>query len=315
MTTRKILVCTADRAERGLLDPVITELKKQEDAETEWCELDSHESPNLTIVRFMLRIEDFHPDIIVVPTDRNEMVYIAAYAFHNRYVVAHFHAGNNLTNHPDDLNRRAISLFSHLMLCNMPEHKENLIRQGEEPWRIHIVGSTAFDIPLNDSVTPKEPFDLIILHPDPTSKENTERDLRDTLRLMKDSFATRFIWIGPNHDKNYEVITDFLTEQKSRLATEGSEQWYFGSALTIYDSLPRPQFLSLLKHCHAAIGNSSSFYYELSVLNPQAQRFQIGARNKGLIIPKTEVGGSKRIAELLASIELTEQLRNKKLTT
>lgn len=315
---RKLLLCSADRAERGLLDPVMVELKRRVDVQAEWCELDSHSNPYQIINDFAVRLLKMHaspPDIIVVPTDRNEMVYVAAYAFHKGYIVAHFHAGNSPANHPDDINRRAISCFSHIILCNMKEHKENLIRQGEEEWRIHVVGSTAFDnIEYDDSLTPKEPFDLVILHPNPTSEGKTLSDLEHTFSRTKHS--KKVIWIYPNHDKNHEVIEAFLDNNDHQFIVDGVSPVVLAHyrAILKYKNLPRSQFLSLLKNCARAIGNSSSFYYELPVVNPKAKIIQIGERNKSLIVPPTKTGGARRIADILATITIDDNLRNKRLT-
>jgi GDP/UDP-N,N'-diacetylbacillosamine 2-epimerase (hydrolysing) len=298
---RKILVVTADRAEHGLLTPVMKELEQREDIEAKWCYLSSKHYEAQNIIAFHNDLITFNPDIVLIPCDRKEMVGPAALAFHEGYVVAHFHAGSNNTNHPDDFNRRAISLFSHIMLCNMHEHKENLVRQGEEVWRIHVVNSTAFDhIEFDDVITPKEPFDLAILHPNPESKEKTYEDVEDMWHELRHSPYT--VWIYPNHDRNYEIIENFLNP------FDGTEL----QPVKTYKNLPRRQYLSLLKNCTRAIGNSSSFYYELPIINSKAQFIPIGERNKGLVVPETKVGGSKRIAEILATIELSDRLVNKK---
>lgn len=302
---RRLLLVSADRAEHGLLSPISDELSRRDDVLADWCILDSHADPVTNLITYREKLEVFNPDMILLPTDRNEIIYAAAYSFHKGFVNVHFHAGNLETwAHPDDVNRRAISLYSHILLCNMPEHRENLIKQGEDPERIFVTGSTAFDgIEYDDSVTPKEPFDLVVLHPDPTSAKKTMEDLDAAMRKLKQPA----IWIYPNHDTNYEIIEEKLVwwADVTRSAV------YKG--LFIYKNLPRPQFLSLLKNCTRMVGNSSSFAYEGSVLNPKAKLIQIGERNKGLIVPKTETGGSRRIAELLASIVLDDKLRNKRM--
>lgn len=316
MMERRILVLTADRAERGLLEPVMKELQMRDDVEAKWGEFwNSYSEASTNIKDFDELLYSFHPDIVMIPTDRSEMVYIAAHAFHRNFVLAHFHAGNNPAHHPDDINRKVISSFSHIMFANMDQHKRNLIYQGEEAWRIHVVGSTAFDhIDYDSSVTPKKPFAVIILHPIPTSKEETIIDLESIKRILGlvggcggalDGCRAcltipveQFIWIYPNNDNNNDLI-------KNELAALSH------SKITTYKNLPKGQYMDLLSKCAVAIGNSSSFYYELPVVNPKAEFIPIGERNKGLVVPPTTVGGSKRIAEILATIPLTEKLRKK----
>lgn len=301
---RKIMLVTADRAERGLQEPILLELCDM-NTKARWCQLNSHARHQTNLTKFEDEVCGFQPDIVMVPTDRNEMVYIAAHAFHMGLIVAHFHAGNNPTNHPDDLNRRAISCFSHILFCNMKEHRDNLIRQGEEPKRIHVVGSTAFDnLQLDDAVTPKDPFDLVILHPNPLSRELTEKDLVETMRTIEQSHHV--VWIYPNHDIHYDVIQQFLDSCTDRRIIK-------------YTNLPRAQYFSLLKNCRRAVGNSSSFYYEMPILDADCchtanKLIQIGERNKGLIVPETVKGGAKRIANILATIPINDELRRKRLT-
>lgn len=291
------MVVSADRAEYGLQEPIVAELKRIETIEVAWCLLDSQAIPEDNLAKFRSELEVFTPDIVVVPTDRTEITYISAFAFHNGYIVAHFHAGNNPTNHPDDINRRVISCFSHILFANMSEHRQNLIKQGEEDWRVHVVGSTAFDdVIFDDTITPQESFDLVILHPDPQSAEKTKHDLEATIATISNS--TCVIWIYPNHDKNYEIIEEYLDNSPSETMIK-------------YQNLPRNQYFSLLKNCSKAIGNSSSFYYEMPVLDKREKLIQIGDRNKGLIVPETTTGGSKRIAKILANIELTDKLKEK----
>jgi UDP-N-acetylglucosamine 2-epimerase len=185
---RKILVVTADRSEHGLLVSVFEELSKRKDVIVQWCILDSREDASVNLLIFSEKLEDFKPQIILLPCDRNEMVYPAAYAFQNGFVNFHYHAGNFSSSHPDDFNRRAISLYSHIMLCNWEEHKDHLIKQGEEESRIFVVGSTAFDnIEFDYSKVPEEPFDLVVLHPTPNSEAETKHDLMETLRTINAS--------------------------------------------------------------------------------------------------------------------------------
>uniref|UniRef100_A0A6M3J3P8 Putative UDP-N-acetylglucosamine 2-epimerase n=1 Tax=viral metagenome TaxID=1070528 RepID=A0A6M3J3P8_9ZZZZ len=280
------------------------ELQMRDDVEADWFEVTMNlSSPSICLAlgRFSHYLDVVKPNIIVTPCDRFEMVYLAAYAFHTGYFIFHLHAGNNLSNHMDDLNRRVISAFSHVMFANMPEHKENLIRQGEEAWRIRVVGSTAFDVGYDYSVVPGEPFSLVILHPDLVSSFNTDIDIGKTVDAILETEKTvkTTIWIYPNHDKNFELIEQHLAKVKPN-------KRFFK-----YENLPREQYMALLNKCAVAIGNSSSFYYELPVVNPKARLIQIGERNRGLVVPKTVTGGSRRIATILATISLNEKLYKK----
>lgn len=306
---RKILLLSADRAEKGLIEPVMTELAEYKpDVEAQWC-IFEQKRPDEVITQFGSMLFEFSPDIVLVPTDRYEMVYAAAYAFHNNRIVAHFHAGN-VDGYPDEMNRRAISCFSHIMFCNTARDKENLVRMGEEDWRIYVVGSTAFDhIDIDTSLCPALPYDLVVLHPDPTSKKQTLADMEAVLINLKKEASPCIIWLGPNKDLNHEVILDILKEYSFSMSPEQIKQYGYK---IILQNLPREQYLGLLKQCRRAIGNSSSFVYELSYLNPEAQVIQIGFRNKDRERPEAIVpGGSRKIASILAQIDLNSVRRKR----
>lgn len=302
-TPRRILICTADRAEKGLIEPIYKALSEKETVITKICVLDSRTSPTVNLPLLANNLLEFNPDIILVPCDRNEMTYATAYCFHQGYVVAHFHAGNNPSNHPDDINRRVISCFSHILLCHSEQHRYNLVNEGEEAWRCHVVGSTAFDrVELDDSVTPSCPFNLVVLHPNPESFEKTSQDLEETRRWVTES-NIKTIWIAPNPDKYNEVILNSFNQH---------DEVYYG--IKFLNKVEHSQFLSLLKNCAHAVGNSSSFYYELPRLCSNSKVVQIGERNKGLIVPEAILGASDRIADLLSTIEINDDLRFKRLT-
>jgi UDP-N-acetylglucosamine 2-epimerase len=198
--------------------------------------------------------------------------------------------------HQDEMNRRAISAFSHILLCNTVEDRDNLIRLGEEEFRIFVVGSTAFDyIKINERLCPAEPYDLVLLHPEDTV-EDIEQDLHELLAYLKS--CERFVvWLPPNHDRHSDIIL-------RRMANTGK-------SLTEYASLNRPCFLGLLKNCVNFVGNSSAMQYEAPFF--KVKTVHIGRRNRDRPIITVQVGGSVRIANILRDIPLTDELRHKKL--
>ena len=303
--SRRILIVTANRAETGLLEPVMTELRARSDVEAEWCFVRNNTWESIIDCRN--KADSFEPDIVLVPCDRMEIVYVAAYAYHHNYIVAHFHAGDYGADHPDDLNRRAISCFSHIMLCNEAKSQTALWRAGEERWRTFLVGSTAFDhINIDESHCPTVPYDLVILHPDPVSIEATQKDCQKVAEVLWGSRQPKnyVVWLAPNKDTNHEIIEKFASLTRSR-----------GIGFTYHpENIARPRFLGLLKNAQRCVGNSSSFIYEKSYLNKTSEVIMVGHRNSEKE-PLTDVqtGGSKKIAEILATIPLDERLRRKRL--
>jgi UDP-N-acetylglucosamine 2-epimerase len=314
---RHILIATASRAERGLLEPIATELHRRGDVEVQWFEFEYDTDHPSSVIRQLERyLINLHPDIVLVPCDRFEMTYVAAFAFHHGHIVAHFHAGDLGTGISDEINRYVISMFSHILFCNSDESRRNLLALGFEPHRIYVVGSTAMDhVDVDESLIPNEAFDLVLLHPDPTSMKATMEDLVATLAKVGLT-SNPVIWLKPNKDPYHEVIEEFLWQVSNSLV-KGDTKWhdplFRKRRLKVYDDLPRAQFLGLLKRCSRAIGNSSAFTYELPFLNPNADVLHIGQRNIQRTPPSGETGGSKRIAEVLATIPIDDALRRKQV--
>jgi len=306
---RKVIIVSASRAEKGLLKPVMNELQNRQEAigdiQPIWYEFNCEDFPHKMLRDWEAFLKNYSQSntMILFPTDRPEMTYLASYAFNNGFLICHFHAGDFGSEHPDEMNRRAISCFSHILFCNDLSSQTALWRLGEERWRTFCVGSTAFDfLEIDESWCPSFDYDLVLLHPDPISEEATRKDVKAAFETVKDS-GRAVVWLAPNHDRHYEVIVDFVKSQFSK-----DKLWAY------YTNLPRSQFLGLLKNCQCCVGNSSSFTYELPYINPKAKLIKIGLRNKDRNQPsKIAIGGSKKIAEILATIPLDDKLRRKRL--
>lgn len=291
---RKVWIATAHRSERGLLNPVIRRAKKHPKLEVTVYEVDPNKPVSKIAEDFEKRLEFEKPDIIVIPCDRLEMLPIAIIAYYNNIVIAHFHAGDLGDGVHGEAARFAISRFAHIMFCNSLESVMNLWKVGEERWRIFHVGSTAFDdVELDDSIVPNQPFDLVLLHPDTVSKEGTRRDVKRVFKIL-DKYT---IVLYPDRGLYYEEIVEEI--QKHRNDPD----------VKIIKELPRPQFLALLKNCERFIGNSSAIQYEAPFFGTKT--VHIGERNR--YRPKIEVklGGSDKICEVLANIEINEKLLRK----
>lgn len=304
--TRKIVVVSASRAEKGLLNPVYLELAARMDVEVSWYEFDCEDPVHEFLEAWAHFVKEYEPTIILCPTDRPEMVYIAAYSFHNNIICSHFHAGD-IGGFPDEMNRRAISCFSHVMFCNDAGSQTALWRLGEERWRTFCVGSTVLDhITPDESLCPEESYDLVLLHPDPVSVEATKKDCKEALRAIQEPFV---VWFYPNKDRNHELIEQVIHGVAGSV-TKGVGEI---KELLKIDNCSRPQFLGLLKNAQQCIGNSSSFTLEIPFLNSNTKVIKIGLRNLNRNPPNTKVGASKRIAEILATLSLDDKLRRKRL--
>lgn len=119
------------------------------------------------------------PDVLFVQGDTTTAMACAICAFHSKIKVAHIEAG--LRSHdlydpfPEEMNRRLIDVLSTHLFAPTRKAKENLIKEGVEEERIHVVGNTVvdalnmirekFDLSnVRSHIVPFEKYILLTLH-------------------------------------------------------------------------------------------------------------------------------------------------------
>lgn len=90
-------------------------------------------------------LERLNCDIVVVLGDRIEAFAGACAAAVGRRVVAHIHGGDRAAGDVDESLRNAISRLAHVHLVASKDAGDRLRRMGEEPRRIHRVGAPGLD--------------------------------------------------------------------------------------------------------------------------------------------------------------------------
>jgi GDP/UDP-N,N'-diacetylbacillosamine 2-epimerase (hydrolysing) len=242
---------------------------------------------------FTLEITRINPDIVVVLGDRLEPLAATLSAALLKTPIAHIHGGDQTQSGLiDNSIRHSITRFANIHFVAIDEHKERLLKMGEEPWRIHVVGSMGLDtIMERDSVSLAEiskriGFDLdnqsilVLFHPTVNENEGGRqmREITKALRKLK----MKTIILYPNNDPgNQEIITEI--EKLSGL-----------SYIKIIRSLPHDDFVDLMKHVAVMVGNSSSGIIEAASVKLPAvnigSRQESRSRSENIInvIPKTE---------------------------
>jgi UDP-N-acetylglucosamine 2-epimerase len=123
---------------------------------------------------------------------------------------------------------------------------------------IHIVGNVYLDnLEFDDCKVPNYPYNLVLYNP-PTRHgvEEVEKELKQVKEIVT-KFKIDYLWIEPNGDLYSDSVTPYVT----------------------HFNFPRPQFLSLMKHCEHFITNSSCQYFEAKQLLKPEQIISIGRRN------------------------------------
>lgn len=229
------------------------------------------------ILKFIDKIKYIKPDIILILGDRAEMLATAIIGAYLMIPVAHIHGGD-VTSTVDEITRHAITKLSHIHLTATQEAAERIIKMGESPWRVYIVGAPGLDSILNEKLFPKKeiskrynldlskPILLVIQHAVTAEIKNTQKQMIETLEAVRE-LSYQSIVIYPNADAGGRKIIE---------AIERYRKYPF---IQIYNNIPHKDYLSLMKVVSVMIGNSSSAIIEapsfhLPVVN-------IGIRQEG----------------------------------
>ena len=180
---KKIAVVTGSRAEYGILEPLLQRIMESHDMELslivtglhllheygltiedikkdgipiestiEMYEAsdDSHLyfgfALGRAITKFTSELSRINPDIVVVLGDRLEPFAATLAAALLNIPIAHIHGGDNTESGLiDNSIRHSISRFANIHFVAIDEHRNRLLKMGEESWRIHVVGSMGLD--------------------------------------------------------------------------------------------------------------------------------------------------------------------------
>ncbi len=298
------------------------------------------------ITKLVKAVSDIQPDILLIFGDRPEMLGASIVGAYLTIPVAHIHGGD-LSSTVDGQVRHAITKLSHIHFPATKKSADRILRMGEEAWRVHQVGSPAIDTILNATLLDRErlatkydldfaePFLLVVQHPVTIECDDAARQIKETLEAVSD-LKKQAIIVYSNADVGGRSMIDLIRAYENNLL------------FRIFQSLPRIEYLSLLKHASVIVGNSSSGLIEapsfrvpcVNIGTRQDERERtanvIDARynkqdittaiNKALYdsqfleqVQKSESpygdgSSSKRITHVLSAVRIDEKLLSKQMT-
>ena len=213
----------------------------------------------LSVIKIADALKNAKPDIILLLGDRGEALAGALVGAHLNIPVIHIHGGDQGDNagHIDDSTRHAITKFSHLHFVATKQSAERIVKMGEEKWRVHFVGSPALDdifsVKLHSKkylekkykINLKKPLIIALQHSVPMQAKIAAKQMKETLEALKE-IGVNTVLIYPNSDVGGRSMIKVIKEYENC------------DFLKIYKSLPRIDYLSLMKYAGAIVGNSSS---------------------------------------------------------
>ena len=298
---------------------------------------------------FMLSFTDImagkSPDIILLAGDRGEQLVAALVGAHLNIPVAHIQAGE-LSGNIDGMSRHAIGRFAHIHFAANEDAANRLIRSGEEPFRVHMVGAPQLDefvngnIALSETIAErfsldlKKPVALVVQHPVTEQAAYAEQQMNATMQAMV-SIGLQTVVIYPNNDAGSMAIQKCIKQNRH-------------VNIRVERNVSREVYAGLMKCSSVIVGNSSSGILEapsfglpaINIGRRQEGRFQgknvINVKDHNAIEIETAIRkalskdfkdfllgmdnpygdghSSERILDILETIHINEKLLFKKIT-
>jgi len=227
--------------------------------------------------RFMFEItnelEKIKPDIVLSGFDIGANFAVTVAAAHMNIPVAHIQGGE-ITGSIDESLRHAMSKFAHIHFPATELSKKRLIKMGENPKNIYVVGCPSIDALLETPEIKKEqlekkfnvnfsqPVILMIQHSVTTENIDSKKQIEETLEALK-KLNVQTIIILPNNDAGYSSIIKKIKSSK----------------FNYYPTLSLDNYVNLLKNISVLIGNSSSGIHEAATFKLPV--VDIGTRQQG----------------------------------
>ncbi|WP_428939214.1 UDP-N-acetylglucosamine 2-epimerase [Fontivita pretiosa] len=210
-------------------------------------------------------------DVVLVVGDRVEAFAAAAAGHVGGRIVAHVHGGDRAPGIVDDSLRHAITKLAHIHFPATRQSAARILRLGEDPRRVHVVGSPGIEAIREDAradhhLRPRR-FALLVLHPAQADQALEAIRAELVLDCVTRIGFDRVVIVYPNNDPGSQGIAR-VWDRHAR-----------DPRLVLHRNLPRASFLGLLRDAAVLVGNSSSGIIEAGSFGTPV--VDIGPRQKG----------------------------------
>ncbi|MBA4804671.1 MAG: UDP-N-acetylglucosamine 2-epimerase (hydrolyzing) [Brevundimonas sp.] len=243
-------------------------------------------------------LEALRPDLVIVLGDRFEiMVAVQAAMIHN-VPVAHLAGGDTTEGAFDEGIRHAITKMAHVHLTTNSQSAHRVAQMGEDPARIHVVGSPALDHLKRARLMDQDELErslgaplgarnlLVTFHPVTLEPDYGMGQFEALLEALDGLDRNVVKWFTrPNADPGNVALNARLDHW-----AEGRED------VQVHTSLGQARYLALLSRVDAMVGNSSSGLYEAPSLGTAT--VNIGNRQAGRLAADSVINAAPVAAEI-----------------
>ena len=243
-------------------------------------------STGLGLLELPTAFERLQPDVVITVGDRFETMATALAATYMNIPLAHT-MGGEVSGNIDESIRHAVTKFAHVHFPASKGAAERIVRLGEDPDCVHLVGcprmdlvaevlrdggdglSELFELGVGGRFSLDEPFLILSQHPVTTEYGEGKEQIQETLKAVEE-LGIPAVGLWPNADAGSEHIA------------AGIRQWrefHDDSKLHFFKNLPSDDYIRLMAKTAALVGNSSSAIREGAFIGTPA--VNIGPRQEG----------------------------------
>lgn len=239
-------------------------------------------SIGLGVVGMSDAFEQLRPDVVVLLGDRFEILAAAQACLVHNIPVAHIAGGDTTEGAFDESIRHAITKMSHLHLVTNELSARRLRQLGEDPKRIHVVGSPGLDHLKRSALLDRQAIEaalgaklgsrnlLVTFHPVTLATSNGIEQFTELLAALDSLDPRMILWFTrPNADAGGRAMAAALDTWAAQRPDR----------VHVYASLGQLRYLSLMAQVDAVVGNSSSGLYEAPSF--RVATVDIGERQRG----------------------------------
>jgi UDP-hydrolysing UDP-N-acetyl-D-glucosamine 2-epimerase len=223
-------------------------------------------STGLGLLELPTLFEQLAPDVVLTVGDRFETMATTLAAAYMNIPVAHT-MGGEVSGTIDESIRHAVTKFAHIHFPASEGARQRIIKLGERPEHVHMVGcpridlvaeilrnpiTNVFDRLFDDGVGQRfsidEPFALVSQHPVTTEYGNGEAQITLTLEAVREQgLAAIVLW--PNADAGSDDISRGIRKWRERKLDD---------RMHFFKNLPIDVYVNLMHSTACLVGNSSS---------------------------------------------------------
>jgi len=223
-------------------------------------------STGLGLVELPTVFEQLQPDVVLTVGDRFETMATTLAAAYMNIPLAHT-MGGEVSGTIDESIRHAVTKFAHIHFPACSEARERIVKLGERPEDVHLVGCPRIDLVadvlqrdgnglgadlfaqgVGGVFDLDQPFVLLSQHPVTTEYGDGERQIAETLHAIN-ALRVPAIALWPNADAGSDDVARGMRKFREH-CHDGQIHFFKG--------LPAEVYISLMRRCRCVVGNSSS---------------------------------------------------------